>query len=80
MVEVVLLDARSIASVFPERFWIPGEQALAAVEPGMLVKVRALEVGPDGEADIWGRELSTAAGRQCAGGSPPGQLSAPLHR
>jgi len=53
MVGVVLLNARSIASVFPERFWIPGEEALAAIEPGMLVKVRALEAGPDDQADIW---------------------------
>jgi hypothetical protein len=53
MVGVVLLNARSIASVFPERFWIPGEEALAAIKPGMLVKVRALEVGPDDQADIW---------------------------
>src|SRR5436190_8498219 len=52
MDEVELINARSIASVFPERFWVPGEEALAAIEPEMLVKVRALEVGPDG-ADFW---------------------------
>jgi hypothetical protein len=50
---VVLVNARSIASAFPKRFWVPGEETLAAIEPGMLAKVRALEVGPDGQADIW---------------------------
>ena len=52
MGEVELINARSVASVFPEQFWIPGEEALATIEPGMLVKVRALEVGPDG-AEFW---------------------------
>jgi hypothetical protein len=51
--ELILINVRSMASVFPERFWVPGEEALAAIEPGMLVKVRALEVGPDGGVDPW---------------------------
>lgn len=55
--EVVLLDARSVAAAIPDRWWVPSDEDLEAIMPGRsLVKVLAAPREPDG-----GARLSSAA-------------------
>jgi len=53
---LVLIAAPSVRAAFPERFWIPDGPALAAIEPGMLVKVRVVDLA-DGDADFWDSDV-----------------------
>lgn len=52
--EVIFVNARSVSASFPERWWVPSAALLDAAEPGRSeVKLLAVEVGADGQADLW---------------------------